>query len=134
VLKFDVVPHKDATNRNLARLIEAMANALAYVVEALPSQARAYHHSGMWDRDTLAAFGCVEALVHTGDIAAGLQLEFAPPDEVCRRVVKRAFSGAPQHGDAWAVLWWATGRGDLEGHARLGADWLVYWVRQQRYV
>ncbi|MDQ3985899.1 MAG: hypothetical protein M3280_05315 [Actinomycetota bacterium] len=128
-LKFDVVPHVDASNGHLARLIPAMAEVLAQVIEAAPQDARGYHHSGMHDRDTMAAMGCLEALVHTGDIAAGLELSFEVPQELCQRVVGRLFPSAPRDPDRWSVLWWATGRGDLAGQPRLGADWGEYWLR-----
>ena len=128
-LKFDVVPHLDATNSHLARLIAAMGELLALIVEAAPPDARAYHHSGMWDRDTLAAFGCMEALVHTGDICLGLELPYDPPRDLCNRVVSRLFATAPEHEDAWSVLWWATGRGDLAGQQHLGSEWGAHWLR-----
>ncbi|MGH2746490.1 MAG: hypothetical protein ACRDKB_01015 [Actinomycetota bacterium] len=128
-LKFDVVPHADASNRHLAHLIEAMGEVLAQVIEAAPADVRAYHHSGMWDKETFAAFGCVEALVHTGDIAAGLDVPYDPPQELCRRVITRLFAEAPEDGDPWSVLWWATGRGGLPGREQLGADWMAYWLK-----
>jgi hypothetical protein len=128
-LKFDVVPHVDASHGHLARLVAAMAELLARVVETTPEDVRAFHHSGMWDRGTLAAFGCLEAIVHTGDIAAGLTLHYDPPRDVCRRIAEHVFPGAPREADPWTVLWWATGRGELEGYPRHGPDWLSYWMR-----
>lgn len=127
-LKFDVVPHADASNRHLARLIEAMGNVLAYVVEATPADVRAYHHSGMWDKEVLAAFGCLEVLVHTGDIAAGLEVPYESPDDLCRRVVTALFADAPKTHNPWLVMLWATGRGELEDKPTLGPDWLASWV------
>ncbi len=129
-LKFDVVAHADASHRHLARLVEAMAELLARVVETTPEHVTAFHHSGMWNRDTLAAFGCLEAIVHVGDIADGLKVEYEPPKDVCWRIVDHLFPGAPSDADVLMVLWWATGRGELEGYAHLGPDWLSYWVRK----
>lgn len=131
-LKFDVVPHADASNRHVARLIEAMGNVLAYVAKATPADVRAYHHSGMWGREVFAAFGCLEALVHTGDIAAGLEAPYEPPDDLCRRVVTTLFAGAPQSQDPWLVMLWATGRGELRDAPPLGPDWLLYWVNHEK--
>jgi hypothetical protein len=128
-LKFDIVPHTDASNGQLARLIEAMGEVFAQVIEAAPPDARAYHHSGTWDRDTFAAMGCLEVLVHTGDIAKGLDLPYDPPRELCQRVVARLFRGAPEESDCWSVMLWATGRSELEGKPRLGANWSLYWAR-----
>lgn len=128
-LKFDVVPHGDASNRHLARLVGATGEVLAQVVDAAPPGVRAYHHSGMWDRHTLAAFGCLEAIVHTGDVAAGLSVPYQPPRDVCDRVATHLFAPARRDEDPWSVLWWATGRGDLEGEPRLGATWMTYWMQ-----
>lgn len=129
-LKFDVVPHGDATNLHLARLVDATGELLSQVVEAAPSEARAFHHSGMWDKHGFAAMGCLEALVHMGDVAAGLQVTFEPPDALCRRLVDHLFVGAPSDENSWAVLWWATGRGELPQRTRLGADWEAYWLKR----
>lgn len=130
-LKFDIVPHADATNVHLLRLVEAVGAAFAYVIEATPPDVQAFHHSGMWDRRGFAAMGCLETLVHTGDVADGLGIPFHPPRDVCRAVVEQLFVGAPRDRDPWEVLWWATGRGELFGRERLGADWLTYWVKHR---
>ena len=132
-LKFDIVPHADATNLHLVRLVEAVGAALAQVIEATPPDVRAFHHSGMWDRTGFAAMGCVETLVHTGDVAAGLEIAFEPPRDLCRPVVEQIFGGAPRDEDSWEVLLWATGRGELPGMDRLGADWLTYWMNRRRF-
>ena len=104
---------------------------LAQVVKAATDDLRVYHHSGMWNRRTIAAFGCLEALVHTGDVASGLAVPYDPPPEVCARVVAHLFRGAPS-GDPWHILWWATGRGDLEGKRHLGSGWMSYWMQSLR--
>ena len=130
-LKFDIVPHADATNLHLLRLVEAFGAALAHVIEATPPDVHAFHHSGLWNRTGFAAMGCLETLVHTGDVAAGLEIAFDPPHDLCRLIVERVFVGAPRHQDPWEVLWWATGRGELRDRERLGPDWLVYWVKRR---
>jgi hypothetical protein len=127
-LKFDVVPHADAMPRHLIRLIGALGVALAAIVERTAEDARAFHHSGIWDRSTIAAMGCLETLVHTGDISAGLGIAFKPPGDLCQRIIDRLFAGAPRDADPWRVLWWATGRGEYSGKERLGPEWLTYWV------
>jgi hypothetical protein len=128
-LKFDVVPHADASNLHLVRLVEAMGEVLVQVLAAAPDDARAFHHSGMRDKKTITAMGCLEVLVHTGDVADGLKVTFEPPRELCATVVASTFVGAPVDHDPWRILWWATGRGDLEGQPRLGPDWEAYWLR-----
>ena len=130
-LKFDIVPHGDATNVHILRLVEAIGSAFAHVLEATPPDAYAFHHSGMWDKTGFAAMGCLESLVHTGDVAAGLEITFDAPRDLCRRVVDQLFVGAPPDQDPWRTLWWATGRGELPSRERLGPDWLAYWVTRR---
>ncbi len=130
-LRFDIVPHDDATNLHLLRLAEAVGAAFAHVIEATPPEAHAFHHSGLWDRTGFVAMGCLETLVHCGDVATGLKIAFDPPPDLCRRVVEHLFVGAPGDQDPWDVLWWATGRGELTDMERLGPDWFAYWVQRR---
>ena len=109
-LKFDVVPHDDATNTHLVRLVEATGEVLAQVIEAAPDDVRAFHHSGMWDKSGFAAMACEEALVHTGDVARGLDIHYDPPGDLCERVVKTLHPQVEVAEDWWAVMWRATGR------------------------
>ncbi len=129
-LKFDLVPHADASNRHVARLIEAIGELLAQAIEATPAEVRAFHHSGMWDRSGFAAMGSLETLVHTGDVAAGLGVAFDPPRGVCQRIIDRLFVGEPPDEDPWRVLSWGTGRRDLAGCEPLGPDWETYWLKR----
>ena len=108
-LKFDVVPHDDATNGHLVRLVVAMGEVLAQVLEAAPDDVQAFHHSGMWDKTGFAAMGCFETLVHTGDVARGLEISFDPPQDLCERIVRR-FRPEPDEGDWWAAMWKLSGR------------------------
>jgi hypothetical protein len=62
--------------------------------------------------------GIVEALVHTHDLAEGLGLVWAPPADLCSRVLARLFPDAPGTTDPWPTLLWATGRAALPGHPR----------------
>ncbi len=109
-LKFDVVPHDDATNGHLVRLVVAMAEVLGQVLEATPHDVRAFHHSGMWDKSGFAAMGCVETIVHTGDVTQGLGIPFSPPRELCERVVRTLHPEVKEADDWWATLWRGTGR------------------------
>ncbi len=129
-LKFDVVPHADATNLHLLRLVTAMAEAFAQVLESTPDDARGFHHSGIKSKTQFAANGCLETLVHTDDVAQALDLAFNPTDDLCARVFRDLFWGAPREAPApWDALLWATGRKELAGHD-LGPDWLRYWAEQ----
>jgi hypothetical protein len=129
-LKFDIVPHGDAGNHHALRLVEAMGVAFSHVIEATPSDALAFHHSGMWDKSGFAAMGCLETVVHIGDVAVGLGIVFDPPRDVCERIIDRLCVSAPRDEDPWKVLWWATGRGNLPGRERLGPDWEEYWLKE----
>jgi hypothetical protein len=128
-LKFDVVPHADASNLHLVRLVEAMAEVLAQVAEAAPEDVLAFHHSGMSDKSAFCAMACLEAVVHSGDAAVGLYVPFRPSPELCVRIIGSLFPGAPSSQDPWEVLLWATGRAELAGRPRLGPDWLEHWMR-----
>jgi hypothetical protein len=69
--------------------------------------------------------GVTETLVHGHDAAQGLGVPWEPPADLCARVLSRLFPGAPADAPPWAVLLWATGRGDLPGRPRLG-EWRWY--------
>ena len=125
-LKFDVVPHDDATNVHRLRLVEAMGEVLAVVLEAAPDDAVGFHHSGMRAPDEVAAMGCLETVVHTSDVARGLGIDFDPPADLCLSIVQRLFVDAPAD-EPWRVLLWATGRGSLPDRDDLGAGWLTHW-------
>ena len=61
---------------------------------------------------TQESLGILEVLVHTHDIARGLDVAWVPPDELCDPVVQRLFPDAPP-GSPAAVLLWCTGRAPL---------------------
>jgi hypothetical protein len=109
----------------LVVLVPAAAAVLGAVARASGPGARAYHPAGMADAEGFLAMGCDELLVHTGDVAAGLGLSFAPPDELCAAVLARLFPWAPRETPPWPTLLWANGRAPLGDQARLDADW--YW-------
>jgi hypothetical protein len=72
--------------------------------------------------------GCDEVLVHTHDIAMGLELPFTPSPDLCRRVLARLFPWAATtltDVEPWSALLWANGRGALPQHPQLDPDW--YW-------
>jgi hypothetical protein len=113
-------------NGSIGRLLEALVSSghiLARVAEATPPGGRGYHVLGMADASGSLAMGCDETLVHTGDVCAGLGVEFRPPADVCARVVARLFPWAPEHDDPWQRLLWCNGRIALPGHERIGPDW-----------
>jgi hypothetical protein len=113
----------DTSIADVLIVVQSRAAILADVVKAAPAEARAYHPWGMSNPSGCAAMGCDEIVVHTGDIARGFGVPFAPPESLCSRIVNRLFPRAPGEVDAWAALQWANGRLSLPGYARLEASW-----------
>ncbi|MDQ3045303.1 MAG: hypothetical protein M3R06_09190 [Chloroflexota bacterium] len=109
----------------LLGVVETAAAVLAAVVTAAPAGARAFHPAGMADVTGFLAMGCTEILVHTHDIAHGLDLPFRAPDELCRKILTRLFPWAPPDTDPWEALLWACGRAPLGDIPRLDPNW--YW-------
>src|ERR1022692_5344159 len=97
-------------------LLDAAASSAAVLAAAVRAAApsdRAWHSFGIGDRSGFAAMGCDEILVHGGDIAAGLGLDYAPPPDLCLRVLRRLFPWAPAaqaQASPWQALLWANGR------------------------
>ncbi|MET9463823.1 VOC family protein [Streptomyces sp. NPDC006544] len=103
----------------LLRTLEASGALLAAMVRTAAPDLRSYHSYGISDPEGFAAMGIVETLVHTHDVAEGLSLSWAPPADLCDRVLARLFPEAPADEDRWAVLLWSTGRADLPGRDRV---------------
>ncbi|MFH8487864.1 hypothetical protein [Streptomyces longisporoflavus] len=112
--------HADRTAgpAGLLQVLEASGALLIAMVRTAPPTTRAYHGYGTSDPEGFAAMGIVETLVHTHDLAEGLGLAWAPPADICARVLVRLFPDAPHDTDPWPTLLWATGRADLLGHPR----------------
>jgi len=106
----------------LLQVLEASGALLVAMVATSPARVRAHHVFGLSDPEGFAAMGIVETLVHTQDLAEGLGLSWAPPAELCTRVLTRLFPDAPATTDPWLTLLWATGRAELPGRPRL-TDW-----------
>jgi len=105
-------------------IIGPASELLAAAVEVAPAGVRGWHPFGMADASGFAAMACDELLVHGGDIAAGLGLEFQAPGDVCDRVLRRLFPWAPAEGESWQRLQWANGRVDLPGASRVSPRWM----------
>jgi hypothetical protein len=97
---------------------------LADVARAAPDDARAFHPAGMADASGWVAMGIDELLIHTNDIAAGLDTRFEGPSLLARAVLDRLFPWWPVDADPWAALCWANGRLSLPSHPNPGASWL----------
>ncbi|MDA0799111.1 MAG: hypothetical protein O2826_12220 [Chloroflexi bacterium] len=116
----------DASVEDLLTTIGSVAHILASTLRSASPEGRAFHPAGMADRTGFAAMSCVELLVHTFDIASGLGIEFAAPQELCERVIRRLSPWITELGpDAFATLLWSTGRVAIEGQDDVASDW--YW-------
>ncbi|MFB7529108.1 VOC family protein [Streptomyces sp. NPDC056178] len=103
----------------LLQTLEANGALLTAMVRTASPEVRSYHSYGVSDPEGFAAMGTVETLVHTQDLAASLDIAWAPPADLCDRVLARLFPDAPKDADRWAVLLWATGRAELPGRPRV---------------
>ncbi|WP_232383536.1 DinB family protein [Actinomadura violacea] len=110
---------RDAGPSGLLEVLEACGAMLVALVRTTPPDVRAHHVFGASDPEGFAAMGIVETLVHTHDIAQGLGLTWDPPADLVARTLARLFPDAPRDTAPWPTLLWATGRGDLPGHARV---------------
>ncbi|SIM71040.1 maleylpyruvate isomerase N-terminal domain-containing protein [Micromonospora cremea] len=115
-LPYDLRVCPDATPAQVLTVVRACAGLLAVAVDAAPPEARAWHF-GPCDPAGFAAMGVAETLLHTHDIALGLNVPWQPPQRLSTLVLRRLFPDAPA-GAASEVLLWMTGRGELPGRAR----------------
>ena len=120
-LPFDLVTAPEASPREVLAVVTACGRLLSAAVANAPAGPVAWHW-GMSDAAGFAAMGIAEALVHTYDITQGLGVAWLPPDVLSQLVVARLLPDAPP-GRASQILLWATGRTDLEGHARV-TEWV----------
>ena len=111
--------NREAGPDGLLQVLEACGGLLVAMVRTVPRHVRAHHIFGAADPEGFAAMGIVETLVHTHDLAEGLDLPWEPPADLCRRVLRRLFPDAPHDTEPWRTLLWATGRTELPGRPRL---------------
>ena len=82
-------------NAGLVQVFEACGAFLSSLVATASPGTRAWHPMGVGDPEGFAAMGVVEVLVHMRDVAAGLGLDWTPPEDLCDRVLYRLFPSAP---------------------------------------
>lgn len=104
--------------------IDFSAASLARVADATPDTVRAFHPTGMADKEAFLAMGCVEILLHGYDALVSTDAEFDPDNDLCQRILGRLFPWAPHDSPGWITLLWATGRGELDGQEFLGESWV----------
>jgi uncharacterized protein (TIGR03083 family) len=120
------IANPDATVEDLLTTVDTVAHIFALTLRSASPAGRYFHPAGMADRSGYAAMSCVEVLVHTSDIAAGLGIEFAAPHDLCERVLRRLFPWIEDVGpDAFATMRWTTGRLAIGGRDEVAANW--YW-------
>jgi hypothetical protein len=100
----------DATNEEVIDSIVPVATGLAAVAAVTPSGVLAFHVTGPSSPADYVGRACVELLVHTDDALSGLGVAFAPPADLCRRVLAQQFPDAAGTGNAWHSLLAANGR------------------------
>jgi hypothetical protein len=99
--------------------VDVTFSMLALAVDTAPATSRGFHPFGSTDAEGFAAMGCDEILVHTADIAAALDVDWRPDDDIVGRVVARLFPWAPTGLDPWDTLLWCNGRAPLGDRPRL---------------
>lgn len=117
-LPIEVAVPDDAPPEDVVRSIVMCGELLRLAAASAAEDVRAWHPYGTSDPDGFAAMGVVEVLVHTHDIARGLDIAWVPPDVLCEPVLSRLFPGAPQSRPS-EVLLWCTGRSSLGDRPRL---------------
>jgi hypothetical protein len=100
----------DATNEEVIDSLVPIATGLANVAAVTPPQVRAFHVTGPSSATDYVGRACVEVLVHTDDALSGLGLPFAPPADLCQRVLVQQYPDAAGQGNPWHDLIAATGR------------------------
>lgn len=101
------------------------------VVRAAKPTDRGFHPYGMADAEGTAGMGCIELLVHGGDIAAGLGLPFEPPPDICGWILARMFPDRQSERESlsaadiepWTAVQWATDRISLPELPAVGSNW-----------
>ena len=119
-----VAMRHDAPTEELIWTLRTSMTVLAEVARAAPADARAFHPAGMADVSGWVAMAMDELVVHTSDIATGLDATFTPPVELVRPILDRLFPWWPRDVDPWLALLWSNGRIDLANRPRLGISWL----------
>ncbi|MBL1090780.1 MULTISPECIES: DinB family protein [Streptomyces] len=112
----------EAGPEGLLTVVEACGGLLATVVDTTGATTLAPHVFGASDPEGFAAMGIVETLVHTHDIAQGLNRTWEPPQDLSERVLARLFPDVPVVDTPWSTLLWATGRLETPDRPRR-TDW-----------
>ncbi|MEU9142750.1 maleylpyruvate isomerase N-terminal domain-containing protein [Streptomyces sp. NPDC048349] len=85
-------------------VVSASARLLSTAISAADPEDRAWHW-GPCDPGGFAAMGVAELLLHTYDIAQGLDLPWLPPSDLAAPVLARLFPDTPPGPPTEALLW-----------------------------
>lgn len=99
-LALTIMPFPEATNEEVVDSVVPVASGLAAVAAVPPPDVRAFHVTGPSG----------ELLVHAEDALSGLGVAFAPPADLCRRVLAQQYPDAAGPGNPWHRLLAANGR------------------------
>ena len=110
-----------ATIPALFDAIDSGAAMLIAIASGTSPELRAFHRMGASDAEGFLAMGCEEILVHTWDIAQGLGLNVAVPEDLSRAVLHRLFPWAPVDCSPWHAQLWSSDRIELPGKDKIGS-------------
>jgi hypothetical protein len=116
---FSLASRPEVGLAEVVRQMRGAAEVLARTVDAAGPDDRGWHDWGISDASGFAGMGCAELLIHAGDVAAAIGLDWTPPAYLAAALRDRLFPWAPRLAQPWASVLWATGRGELPGLARV---------------
>ena len=104
--------------------MRATGGLLASVGRTTPAGVLSWHPYGMAGPADFCAMGAVEALVHTYDVALGLKVSSAAPEQLPAPVLQHLFAPPPRRHSSWTALLLAAGRiPDDDGHISTSWRW-----------
>jgi hypothetical protein len=107
---FDIVFEGTPDAEAMAEVIRATGGLLGAAARTTAAGVLSWHPYGMAGPVDFCAMGAVEAIVHTHDIAQGLDIEWQAPGWLASRVLMHLFGRAAGPSDSWHSLLVATGR------------------------
>jgi RimJ/RimL family protein N-acetyltransferase len=112
---YEVTLERDAGPDDALDAVEAGGALLAAAVRTAPRRARGFHPFPFRsaDREGFAAMGIAEVVLHTHDMATGLDVPYEAEAGLCAGLLAALFPHVRPGSDPWRTLLWATGRGRL---------------------